>query len=76
MLTPLTISRACSAVAMVCLRVLPGGSSRYTWVWELSSGGMKPLGNKGTSMMEPMKNSVASTMVTKRCFMHQVAQTM
>ena len=67
-------ARACSATCSVSLSVLPGGSSRYTWVCELSSGGMKPVGSSGTSAIEPTKNSSAPIMVTSRWRTHQLAQ--
>ena len=63
-------------MARVWASVLPGGSSRCTWVCELSSGGMKPVGSSGISMREPTKNSVAATMVTSRCRVAQPTQTM
>ena len=66
-------TRAASAVAIVSLSVEPGGSSRYTWVCELSSGGMKPVGNSGISITEPTKNAMAPAPVMRRCLRHQLA---
>jgi hypothetical protein len=58
----------------VCASVAPGGSSRYTWVCELSSGGMKPVGSSGISASEPTKNAMVAAKVIQRCFMHHAAQ--
>ena len=63
-----------SAAAIDWLKVLPGGSSRRTCVCELSSGGMKPLGKSGMSMMEPTKNAAAPTDVIHRWRMHHDEQ--
>ena len=66
--------RASSATARVCASVAPGGSSRYTWVCELSSGGMKPVGSSGISASEPMKKAAVAMKVIHRCLMHHAAQ--
>ena len=66
--------RAASALAWVWASLVPGGSSKYTWVWLLSSGGMKPVGNKGTKDSEPIKNASAPSTVHQRCFKHHWAK--
>ena len=63
--------RTSSAVCWVCDKRLPGGNSMNTWVCELSSGGMKPVGNKGMSAKEPMKKAPAPKAVQNRWFKHQ-----
>jgi hypothetical protein len=72
--TPITRWRASSATARVCASVAPGGSSRYTWVCELSSGGMKPVGSSGMSASEPMKKAMVAANVVQRWRTHQAAQ--
>ena len=72
--TAATRWRASSATARVRASVAPGGSSRYTWVCELSSGGMKPVGSSGMSASEPTKNAMVAAKVIQRCWMHHAAQ--
>ena len=68
-----TMMRACSAVARVCVRVLPGGSEIYTCVCDKSSGGRNPVGNNGTNANEPKKNTAAPSIVRMRCRRHHAA---
>src|SRR3954465_15875496 len=82
------MTRACSAVASVCSKVLPGGRGsvcskvlpggrvRYPCVCDRSSGGRKPVGRKGTSENEPKKKTSAAMVVFTRCFRHHAAQPM
>ena len=61
-----TRSVACATTARVSARRVPGGSSRLTWVWALSAGGMKPEGSSGMSAIEATKNSSAPITVSMR----------
>ncbi len=64
-------SVARATTARVSASFAPGGSSSVTWVWALSSAGMKPEGSSGISASEPTKNSSAPRSVRTRCFRHQ-----
>ena len=71
-----TSSRAASAAAKVCAKLLPGGSDSVTCVCDKSSGGMKPVGSSGTSASEPAMKAPAASVVHRRCFRHHAAQPM
>ena len=69
--TSMISRRAASVARAVSASVLPGGSSIVTWVWLRSAAGTKPVGNKGTSEIDPAKNSAAPMAVTSRWRKHQ-----
>ncbi len=59
-------SRARSAANRVSSRELPGGSSSLMLVMPRSAAGTNPLGNRGSSCMEPTKNRMAARAVVLR----------
>ena len=65
-LTCMAETRARSATARVSAKVLPGGSSILICVWARSAGGTKPVGNNGTSAIEPMKKIAEASTVSLR----------
>jgi hypothetical protein len=71
-----TISRACSAAAVVCCSVLPGGSVTVTCVCDRSSGGMKPVGSRPTRKNDAAVKSTTASVTLTRCFRAHCAQRM